>query len=244
MSDSTTPAAHQAPLPFTSRSLPHFVSTEQKTLSHHLILHHPLLLPSIFPSITVFSKESVLHIRWPKYSSFSFSISPSNKYSGLISFRIDWFEQSSPAPQFESINSSLLNLLYGRTLTSVCDYWKNHSSDYTDLCWQSDNSAFNTLSRFVIAFFPRSKRLLTSWLQSPSTVILEPKKGKSVTASNFSPDGTRCHDLGFLNVELSPGHLLGRSAEEEPVTCGRGHDLPTIWLFKPGFQGFFSFFCP
>ena len=142
------------------------MSTEQKTLSHHLILRHPLLLPPIFPSITVFSKESVLRIRWPKYSSFSFSISPSNKYSGLISFRIDWFEQSSPASQFESINSSLLSLLYGRTLTSVCDYWKNHSSDYMDLVSRVMSLLFNTLSRFVMAYFPRNKHLLISWQPS------------------------------------------------------------------------------
>ena len=90
----TTPwtAAHQPPLPSSSRSLLHFGSIELKMLSHHLILCHPLLLPLVFPSITVFSKDSVLCIRWPKYSSFSFSISPSNKYSGLISFRIDWFD--------------------------------------------------------------------------------------------------------------------------------------------------------
>ena len=119
--------------------------------SNHLILCCPLLLlPSSFPSIRVFSDKLTLHIRWPVYWSFSFSICPSNDYSGLISFRIDWFDllavqgtlqESCPAPQFESINSSALSL-YGPTLTSVCDYWKNPSFDYTDLCWQSDVSAF------------------------------------------------------------------------------------------------------
>ena len=101
-----------------------------------------LLLPSIFPSIRVFSNESALHIRWPKYWSFSFSISPSNEYSGLISFRTDWFDllavqgtlKASLAPQFESINSSAFSLLYGPALTSIQDYWKNHSFDYIDLC--------------------------------------------------------------------------------------------------------------
>ena len=104
--------------------------------SNLLIICHPLfLLPSIFPRI--FSKESVLHVRWPKYWSPSFSISPSNEYSGLISFRMGLFDllvgtprdsqESSPAPQFESINSSVLSLPYGPTLTSVHDYWKNHS---------------------------------------------------------------------------------------------------------------------
>ena len=119
--------------------------------SNRLILCHPLLLlPSIFPSISVFSNESALHIRWPKYWSLSFSIRPSNKYSRLISFRIDWFDilavqgtqESSPAPQFESINSLALSLLYGPPLTSIHDYWKNHSFDYTDFCWQNYVSAF------------------------------------------------------------------------------------------------------
>ena len=144
MSDCSWTAVGQASLSITnSWSVLKFMSIELVMPSNHLILCRLLLLlPSIFPSIRFFFRESVLRIRWPKYSSFSFSISPSNKYSGLISFRIDWFEQSSPASQFESINSSLLSLLYGRTLTSVCDYWKNHSSDYTDLCWQSDVSGF------------------------------------------------------------------------------------------------------
>ena len=109
--------------------------------SNHLILYHPLFfLPSIFPSIRVFSNELALCIRWPKYWSFSFSLSPSDEYSGLISFKIDWFDllaiqgilESSPAPQFESINSSALVLLYGPSLTSVHDSWKNQSFDYTD----------------------------------------------------------------------------------------------------------------
>ena len=97
-----------------------------------------LLLPSIFPSIKVISNESVLPIRWPKYWSISFSISPSNEYSGLISFRMDWLDlltvqgtlkESSPTPQFKSINSSALSFLYSPTLTSIHDYWKNHSLD-------------------------------------------------------------------------------------------------------------------
>ena len=106
--------------------------------SNHLILCRPLfLLPSIFPSIRVFSNESALLIRCPKYWSFSFNISPSNEYSGLISFRIDWFDllardsqESSLAAQFENISSSVLSLVYGPTLTFIHDYWKNHSFDY------------------------------------------------------------------------------------------------------------------
>ena len=149
MSYSETPwiAAHQASLSFTiSQSLRKLISIETMMPSNHFILCHPLLLlPSIFPSISfsqywkkLISNELILRIRWPKYWSFSFSISPSNEYSGLISFRIDWlislqskelFKESPPAPQFESINSSTLSLLYGPILTSTHDYWKYHSLD-------------------------------------------------------------------------------------------------------------------
>ena len=107
--------------------------------SNHLILCRPLfLLPSIFPSIRVFSNESALRIRWPKYWNFSFNISPSNEYPGLISFRMDWLDllavqedsqESSPTPQFKSINSLVLSFLYSPTLTSIHDHWKNHSLD-------------------------------------------------------------------------------------------------------------------
>ena len=115
---------------------------------------HPLLSPS--PPAFNFSQhqglfnESLLRIRQPKYWSFSFSISPSNEYSGLISFRIDWLvpcsprdsQESSPTPQFKSISSSALSFLYSPTFTSIHDYWKNHSFDQTDICWQSNVSAF------------------------------------------------------------------------------------------------------
>ena len=112
------------------------MSIELVMPSKHLVLCHPVfLLPSIFPSIRVFSKESALHIRWPKYWSFSFSISPSNEHSGLISLRMDWLDPWSPresqesslTPQFKSINSSMLSFLYSPTLTSIHNYWKNHS---------------------------------------------------------------------------------------------------------------------
>ena len=135
--------------------------------SNHLICCPLLLLPSIFPSIRVFSNESALCIRCPKYWSFSFNISPSNEHSGLISFRMDWLDllavqensqESSPTPQFNSNDSSALSFLYSPTLTSIHAYWKNHNLDETDLCWQS-----NMLSRLVITFLPRSKCLLISW---------------------------------------------------------------------------------
>ena len=140
------------------------------------ILCHLLLLPSILLSIGFFSSESALCIRWPKYWSLSFSISPFNEYSGLVSFRIDWFDltvhRTLKSLLLHHISSLVLNLLYGPTLTSVHDYWKNHSFDYRDLDWQSDIFAFNILSRFVIAFLPRSKCLLISWLQSPAMTAI------------------------------------------------------------------------
>ena len=156
------------------------MSTKSVMPSSHLILCHPLLLPPlIFPSIKVFSNQSVLHIRWPKDWSFSFSISPPNEYSPLISFRTDWFDllsvQGTP-----NIDSLVLSFLYGPTVTSIHDYWKNHSLDYTDLVGKVMSLLFNMLSRLVIAFLPRSKCLLISWLQSPSAVILEPKNIKSI----------------------------------------------------------------
>ena len=132
-------AAHQLSLSFSiSPSFLKLMSIELVMPSNHPILYDPLLLlPSIFPSIRVFSYESALHIRLPKYWSFSFSISLSNEYSGLISFRIEWFDllpckrpqESSPTPQFKSIKSSVLSFLYGPTLTSIHDYWKNHCFD-------------------------------------------------------------------------------------------------------------------
>ena len=140
-------AAHQASLSIiNSWSLLKLMSIELVMPPNHLILCHPLLLPpSIIPRIRVFSNESVIHISWPKHWSFSFNISPSNEYSGLISFRMNWLDllavqgtlrSSSPTPQFKSISSLALSFLYSPTLTSIHDYWKNHSFDKTDLCWQ------------------------------------------------------------------------------------------------------------
>ena len=145
-------AARQASLSITN-------SWSSLRLSVHRVSHatqpsHPQSSPSPPApnpsSIRVFSNESTLHMRWPKYWSLSFSISLSNEYSGLISFTIDWFdlltvlgtEEYSPGPQFKSINSLVLSLLYGPAVTFIHDYWKNHSFDCTDLCWPSDVSAF------------------------------------------------------------------------------------------------------
>jgi len=144
-------AAHQASLSITnSGSLLKLMPIESVMPSNHLILYRPLLLlPSVFPSIRVFSSELVLRSRWPKYWSFSFIISPSNEYSGLISFRMDWLDLLAvqgtlksllqPHSSKASINSSVLSLLYSPTLTSVHDNWKNHGFDYTDLCQRSDS---------------------------------------------------------------------------------------------------------
>ena len=162
--------------------------------SSHLILCCPLiLLSSVFPSIRVFSNKSILHMRWPKYWSFRFSISPSNEHPGLISFRIDWFDvlavqrtlKSLPTPQFKSINSSVLSFLYSPTLTSIHDHWKNDSLTSRTFVDKVMSLLFNMLSRLIITFLPRSKRLLISWPQSPSAVILEPKNIKSATVFTF-----------------------------------------------------------
>ena len=175
-------------LPLTiSHSLFRLMSIESLMPSNHFI--PLLLLPSVFPRIRVFSNELAHPFRWPKYWSFSFSISPSNEYSGLISFRIDWFDLAvhrTPKSllQHHSLKASILwcfiSLLYDPTFTSIHDYWKNHSLDYASFVSKVKSLFFNTLCRFVIAFFPRSKHLLISQLQSPTTVILELKKINSL----------------------------------------------------------------
>ena len=133
------PAARQASLSITNSQSPRKpMSIVSVMPSNHLILCRPLLLlPSIFPSIRVFSNESALHIRWPKYWRYSFNISPSNEHPGLISFRMDWLDplavqgtrEFSPTHLFKSINSLALSFLYSPTLTFIHDYWKNHSLD-------------------------------------------------------------------------------------------------------------------
>ena len=144
--------------------------------SSHLILGRPLLLlPPIPPIVKVFTSESTLCMRWPKYWSFSVSIIPSKEIPGLISFRMEWLDllavqgtqESSPIPQFKSINSLALSLLHSPTLTSIHDHRKNHSLDETDLSRQSNVSALNMLSRLVITFLPRSKRLLFHGFSHP-----------------------------------------------------------------------------
>ena len=175
----------------------------------HLIFWCPhLLLPSIFPSIRDFSNESSLHIRWPKYWSFNFSNSSSREYSGLNSLKIHWFD-------LLAVQGTLKSLLQHHSLkTSILwhsAFFLRPSAYMVQLpqpyvttgkiialtIWtfvgRKMSLLFNTLSRFVIIFLPRSNHLLISWLWSPSTVILEPKKRKSVTTSTFSP--SICHSV-------------------------------------------------
>ena len=190
--------AHQAPLSSTiSWSLLKFISIESMILSNYLILCYPfLLLPSVFPSIRIFSSELALCIRSPNCWSFSFSISPSNEYSGLISFRIDWFDLLAVQRTLRVFSSTRIQK--HQFFTSQPSLWSN-SYIHTWLLGKTialtiwtfagkvKSLLFNLLSRFVIAFLPRSNCLLILWLQSLSTVILEPKQRKSVTASTFPP---------------------------------------------------------
>ena len=161
--------------------------------SNHLILCCPLfLLPSIFPSIRVFSNESALHIRWPKYWSFSFNISPSNEHSGLISFRMDWLNLLAVQGTLKSLlqhHSSEASILRHSAFFTVqlshpyINTGKTIALTRRTFVGKVMSLLFNMLSRLVITFLPRSKHLLISWLKSPSTVILEPRKIKSATVS-------------------------------------------------------------
>ena len=170
-------------------------------LSNHLILCHPLLLlPSIFPSIRVFSHESVLHIRRPKYWSFSFSMTPSKGYSGLISFRMDWLDLLAVQGTLKHLlqhHSSKASILW-RSVFFIVQLSHPYMTTGKTIALTKHTFVgkvmsllFSTLSKLVITFLPRSKRLLISWLQSSSSVILESKKIKSATVSTFSP--SICH---------------------------------------------------
>ena len=175
------------------------VSIELVMPFNNLILcSHLLLLPSILPSIRIFSNDSALQIRWPKYWSFRFSISPSNEYSGLISFRMDWFDLLAVQGTLKSLlnttvqkhHSLVLSFLYSPTLTSI---WKTIALTRWTFVDKVMSLFFNMLSRLVITFLPRSKRFLISWLQSQSVVILEPRKIKLSTVSTVS--SSICHEV-------------------------------------------------
>ena len=205
--DCSTPGS----LSFTiSQSLLKLMSTELVMPSTNLILCHPLLiLPSIFPSIRVLSNGLDLCIGWPKYWSFNLSISPSNEYSGLISFMIDWFDlcavqgtlksllqhHSSKAPILQRSAFFMVQLSHPYMTTG-----KTRTLTRWTFVGKVMSLLFNTLSSFVIAFLPRSKCLLISWLQSPSAVILEPPKLKSLTVSIVSP--SICHEVMGLDAMI------------------------------------------
>ena len=192
------------------------MSIESVTPSNHLILCCPLLLlPSIIPSIRVFSNESVLHIRWPKYWSFSFNISPSNEYPGLTSFRIDWLDLLAVQGTLKNLLQHLSSKASTLWHSGLCLVQLSHPCmtngkiiALTKLTFVGKvmSRPFNMLSRLVTTFLQRNKHPLILWLKSPPAVILEPKKIKSVNVSTVSPsichDGTRCHDLSLLDVEF------------------------------------------
>ena len=167
--------------------------------SNHRILCRPLLLPSIFPSIRVFSNELVIHLRWPKYWSFSFNISPSNQHPGLISFRMDWMDLLAVQGTLKSLlqhHSSKASILWHSAFFTVQLSYPYMTTGKTIALTRQTfvgkvmSLLLNMLSRLVITLLPRSKCLLISWLQSPSAVILEPPKIKSDTVSP-----SICHEV-------------------------------------------------
>ena len=181
------------------------MSIELAMPSNRLILYCPLLiLPSIFPSIRVFSNESALRIRWPKYWSFSFNISPTNEYSGLISSRMDWLDLLAVQGTLKSLlqhQSSKASILRHSAffIVQLSHPFITTGKTIALTRWTFVDKVmsllFNMLSRLVMTFLPRSKHLLISWLQSPSTVILEPPKIKSATVSTVSP--SICHEVKY-----------------------------------------------
>ena len=201
-----------------SRGLPKLMSIESVMPSNHFILCHPLFLSqSVFPSIRVFSNKSALHIRWPKYWSFSFNISPSNEHPGPISLRMDWLDLLAVQGTLKSFlqhHSSKASILRCSAFFIVqlshpyMTTGKTIALTRRTFVGKVMSLLFNMLSRLVITFLPRSKCLLISWLQSPSAVILEPPPKKVCHCFHCFPiylpwsDVTGCRDLSFLNVEF------------------------------------------
>ena len=211
-------AAHQASLSITnSWSLPKPMSIESVMPSNHLILCHPfLLLSSIFPRIRVFSNESTLPIRWPKYWSFSFNISPPNQHPGLISFRMDWLDLLAVQGTLQH-HSSKASILWHSAFFIVqlshpyMTTGKTIALTRRTFVDKVMSLLFNILSSLVLTFLPRSKRRLISWLQSASAVILEPRKIVSHCLHCFPiylpwSDGIGCHDLSLCKISLL--HIL------------------------------------
>ena len=186
-----------------SRGLPKLMSIGSVMPFNHLILCHPLLLlPSIFPNIRAFSNESALRIRWPKYWSFSFNINPSNEHPGLISFRMNWLDllavQGTPKSILQHHDSKASILLHSAFfIVQLSHPYMTTGKTIALTRWTFVDKVmsllFYMLSRLVITFLPRRKRLLISWLQSSSVVILEPRKTKSATVSTVSP--SICHEV-------------------------------------------------
>ena len=226
------------PLPFTiSWSLLKLMSIESMMLSNHLILCCPLLLlPPIFPNIRVFSNELTLCLRWPKYWSFSVSISPSSEYSGLISFRIDWFDllvvqgtlKSSPAPQFESINSSALSIFYGPTLTSIHDYWKNHPYMTTGRMlghpkkqcnpgnqWEGDSENRNTGEKTASSLALRAQRIYWTFQLLGFTSYKRDLASFSCILGNINKKIKKHADWGTLGSFISSALLHFQEFERQ-----------------------------
>ena len=206
MSDSLRPHESQharPPCPLPTPRVHSVMSIKSVIPSSHLILCRPLLLlPTIPPTTIPISNESALRIRWPKYWSFSFSISPSNKYSGLIPFRMDCLDLLTVQGTLKSLlqhHSSKASVLRCSAffIVQLSHPYMTTGKTIALSRWTFVSKAmsllFNMLSRLVITFLPRSKHLLISWLQSPSAMILEPKKIKSVTVSPVSP--SVCHEV-------------------------------------------------
>ena len=215
-------AARQASLSITnSWTSLRLTSIESVMPSSHLILCRPLLLlPPIPPSIRVFSKESTLCMRWPKYWSFSFSIIPSKEIPGLISFRMDWLHLLAVQGTLRSLlqhHSSKASVLRCSAFFMVQlshPYMTTGKTALTRRTFVNKviSLLFNMLSRLVITFLPKSKHLLISWLQSPSAVILEPRKIKSATVSTVSP--SICHEVMGPDAVI-PYHQVGKTTAQQ-----------------------------
>ena len=234
-------AAHQASLSIIkSQSPPKPMSTESVMPSNHFILCCPLLLlPSIFPSIRVFSNESAICIRWPKYQSLSFNISPSNENPGLISFRMDWLDLLAVQGTLKSLlqhHSAKVSILQCSAFFIVqpshpyLTTGKIIALTRWTFVGKVMSLLFNMFSRLIITFLPRSKRLLISWLQSPSAVILELPKIKSATVSSVSP--SICHEMmGPNSIILVFWMLSFKSTFHSPLSLlWRGSLVPLHFL--------------
>ena len=210
------------------------MSIESVTPSNHLILCRPLLLlPSIFPSIRVFSNESALHIRWPRYWSFSFNIRPSNEHPGLIPFRMDWLDLFAVQGTLKSLlqhHNSKASILWRSAFFIVrlshpyMTTGKTIALTRRTFVGKVRSLLFNMLSRLVITFLPRSKCVLISLLQSPPAMILEPRKIRSDTVSIVSP--SVCHEVMGLDALIFGFWMLSfKPAFHSPLSLSSKNSL-------------------